>query len=640
MNDYLKDMLAGSKRGISPNGPSAGNAPTDPIADTPAQPNEAQPKAHADNANAEKAQKNSPSSDTRLSPALSEETRCQNEDTSEFDDDITPPLVADDENDARENVANENNARVDIAGIEITDVYDGALDNALDNSAHDNEADTMHDGYDASETPADERDTEADTTQGEDTADEKRAQAAYPRDIKAHEETADDIPKDEYNECGYETIEEQAREDNAGEDNADADNGVCDINEGGYRAADDDDSEMPAGGSVRAYKAPAKLDSNARISISSDGGIISEKDLEDAISGAEDKNVERYDYNKAKTLDEEFEIGKRAFDEITASGPHYTAFREKKARGEKIEQETGVKDAYSDYDAYRAPYFKWFAIIMGLIVAICAGGLIYSHIASDKGPYVTEVEEVPPSVEADFEKDVKSPGMHEYEALGSTYVLLTFGETSGIDMTVDPDVSGNSVYFNIGSEKVSEQDVRCVYRLYRTNAGEISADENKLKAPGYGVGSEGVNIGFVKESGDNEYYITPVLDTTPTDRVFMTSGEARLGTGIYRYGYMIDSTGAKVTSCKALSNYECYAYIDKVDAEDHTVDLLFGDDKVRLTADASSLSQAEAESIASLAGEDTLASVKLACRDGEAAVISVAQFGGVSMGAYTEGGDK
>lgn len=232
-------------------------------------------------------------------------------------------------------------------------------------------------------------------------------------------------------------------------------------------------------------------------------------------------------------------------------------------------------------------YLPAAAIVCSAVVLI--GVLIFAiwraHTPPAAMATVTEVaeNEVPADIAASIHQDALTPGFYEYEAGADTYVMLTFGEVSGIALNVTPNIDGTSVYFAASGTDVSDMDVAAEYRVFRTDATAISADEQALKNPYYGVGSAGMNIGWVSPTENGAFYITPLMDTSPTDRVFISSTGVPLSSGVYYYEYDIQSAGAYITAAEPMDEYELWAHIDRFDDEAMTADLLIGEEQVRFT---------------------------------------------------------
>lgn len=260
--------------------------------------------------------------------------------------------------------------------------------------------------------------------------------------------------------------------------------------------------------------------------------------------------------------------------------------------------------------------FAFYSLILVLFI-----GLVALAISAFKPKTsivaVEEISLVPEVISEQVETDKAIPGMHQYEALGNTYVLLTFGETCGYAMNVTPKTDESSVHFEVHADQVSSTEIKCEYKLFKVGAKAVSADENVLKNPGYGVGSEGLNIGWVQETSNGEYFITPILDPSPTDRVFRAEAEAPLSTGLYFYEYIIRSSGAYVTKAEKLGDYTCYATVGEVDAEVGKITLFFGTERVPLSVSVSDLNETDREYLAHAFETTTQARISLKETDGK-----------------------
>lgn len=285
------------------------------------------------------------------------------------------------------------------------------------------------------------------------------------------------------------------------------------------------------------------------------------------------------------------------------------------------------------HDAHK-PKFELTSIYPKIMAGIIAVGIItgigLAIAKSHSKPEITveQITDVPDSIAEQVEADKETAGFYQYDALGNKYVLLTFGETSGLAMSVTPNIDGKSVYFAIGTTEVVEDTVDCEYQLYKTDAESISADETKLKNPAYGVGSEGINVGWVERTENGAYFITPIMDTSPTDRVFDTAGDANLSNGLYSYTYQIQSSGAFVSECTKISDYTCHAIIDK--CEDTTADILLGDQKIRLKVDIQGLDDASVELLNVAKENDSLIEICLTDTGSQLAISKVMPYGSIS----------
>lgn len=251
-----------------------------------------------------------------------------------------------------------------------------------------------------------------------------------------------------------------------------------------------------------------------------------------------------------------------------------------------------------------------------LICAIVAVPLYLSSRDKPQETVVEEVTELPEALVDAITVDAATAGFYTYEADGGTYVLMSYGSCAGLDMNVRYAMEDGSVYFDAEAVAVADVTVHDEYRVYFTNANAISANEVTLKNPGYGVGSVGLNTGWVEVSEDNSFYITPIFDTKPIDRVFLTSGEARLGRGLYHYEYELRSNGAFVTATEKVDDITCTVKVCDMNYEAHTADILLGDEEVRITTAIDALTEDELEAVKYAYENESTLNVTLADHNG------------------------
>lgn len=251
-----------------------------------------------------------------------------------------------------------------------------------------------------------------------------------------------------------------------------------------------------------------------------------------------------------------------------------------------------------------------------LVCAIVAVPLYLSLRDKPQETVVEEVTELPEALVDAITADAATAGFYTYEADGGAYVLMSYGSCAGLDMNVRYAMEDGSVYFDAEAVAVADVTVHDEYRVYFTNANAISANEVTLKNPGYGIGSVGLNTGWVEVSEDNSFYITPIFDTKPIDRVFLTSGEARLGRGLYHYEYELRSNGAFVTSAEKVDDITCTVKVCDMNYEAHTADILLGDEEVRITTAIDALTEDELEAVKYAYENEATLNVTLADHNG------------------------
>ena len=246
----------------------------------------------------------------------------------------------------------------------------------------------------------------------------------------------------------------------------------------------------------------------------------------------------------------------------------------------------------------KAKRLSWqFWIIAFVILGALAGAAVFIVLNQPKEEAVATVEEItlealPQGIADEVVEDREIAGFYEYDAGPNTYVLLSYGSVSDVAMNVTPRVDKTSVYFAISSTKVSNPEVAPVYRFYLTDATAISADETALRSPNYGVGSTGMNVGLVDATENGEFYVTPLKDTAPTDRVFK-SNVTMDGNGLYYFEYSIQSAGAYMVAAEKLDEYEVWVKVDTLDKL--TADLFIGDEDIRLQAGTTELDEDSVE---------------------------------------------
>lgn len=235
--------------------------------------------------------------------------------------------------------------------------------------------------------------------------------------------------------------------------------------------------------------------------------------------------------------------------------------------------------------------------VLEIIAVVFLGAILLLLFNKPQSVPQAAVEEaafntLPQDIAEAVAEDLATPGYYEYEAGPNTYVLLTYGEVTDVAMNVTPRIDGTSVYFAVSSTKVTQPELMPVYRLFLTDATAISADETALMSPYYGVGSSGMNIGWVEETENNEYFVIPLKDTTPTDRVFKSNVDLRTN-GLYYYEYSIQNAGAYITAAEKMDEYEVWVSVKSV--EDTTANLMVGAQKITMTADITELDEDSVE---------------------------------------------
>lgn len=277
------------------------------------------------------------------------------------------------------------------------------------------------------------------------------------------------------------------------------------------------------------------------------------------------------------------------------------------------------------------PAARYLAILLVLMSAIIFGIRIFTKDTTQIIA-VEELTQAPDAITEQVEADKLSPGMHIYDSLNNYYVLLTFGETCGYVMNVMPNATEDSVHFAVSAEEVASTVIEPVWRLYKVGTAAISADEGTLKNLGYGVGSRGLNIGYVQKTHNSgEYFITPLLDTAPNDRLFRAEGSAELSSGLFYYEYTIRSGGAFVTACEPLEDYPVSAQVGDIKATEQNATLMVGDEKVSFLIDTASLTEEDIAYMQSAKEQGSSINVLIANKGEKASAVGII-YPGMSAG--------
>ena len=275
------------------------------------------------------------------------------------------------------------------------------------------------------------------------------------------------------------------------------------------------------------------------------------------------------------------------------------------------------------------------SIIIAIVFA--AWLFIYPDSKAETATY-EKVEIIPSRIMEKMESDIPTPGMHTYPDGNETYVLLTLGETSGFAMNITPfSDSKSTIHFKISATRVSSDIVDYEYCVYKTDATAISADETVLKNPGYGVGSSGTNIGYVEKTKNGAYYIVPLFDTAPTDRVFLDEVGSITENGLYRYVYEIRSTGAFGTEAENLPEYTVFAIIERISNDETIAHLLLSEEKTGLPVHIEGLDEASKETLQAAVSVENHLKVKLSMKNGVLTLVEIVSTLGESFQSQ-EGG--
>lgn len=268
-------------------------------------------------------------------------------------------------------------------------------------------------------------------------------------------------------------------------------------------------------------------------------------------------------------------------------------------------------------------------VIVVLAVVIIGALSIYllNSFVTKSIPSVEEVfaENVPEEIMTLMQKDASTAGFYQYDGEDCEYVMLSYGEISGISMNVVPQISDNSVYFAVSGTDVIGTETEPVYRIYKTNASAISADELALKSPHYGVGTSGMNVGWIDVTKDGNYYITPLLDTSPTDRVFLSNTDTKISNGLYYYEYLIQSSAAYLTAAEKQDEYWLWTKVDEFVPNATVVDLLLGEECIRFQVSIAQLNETQVEQLTNAYERDVSVKLAIANVNSSPAVIAVSE---------------
>ena len=248
-----------------------------------------------------------------------------------------------------------------------------------------------------------------------------------------------------------------------------------------------------------------------------------------------------------------------------------------------------------------------------------------SNQEEEKETASVEVVEEDASFEELVKDDIPKAGLHTYDlGDGNKLVLLSFGEVIGLGMSATPNIDGPSVYFSVSAVDIAVgSGPRYVYRLYKTDAKGISADMDVLLNPGYGVGSEGVNVGWVEPEDDGEFFVTPLFDDAPITRVFRTDAGVELGTGLYNYEFEVRTNGAYITYCEPIETYTRRFKVASVSPENGAAEFLTVERGVRIKAVFSDLSDEELSELKVCEGQDFTTEVTFNVVDGKLSILRV-----------------
>lgn len=204
------------------------------------------------------------------------------------------------------------------------------------------------------------------------------------------------------------------------------------------------------------------------------------------------------------------------------------------------------------------------AVLIGLFVFMMRGpATVMAEPAT-----ITEVtlEDVPAEVKAEMESVLYSPGAYYYSFGEEYYVLLTAGELSGYQLSVDYEVNeDNEADFSIQLLASDTSGSALLYRVYLTDAVAVNANRGALTAPGLEVGAAGINNGYIRPNGD-DYYVYPIMDQSIENNLFQGDEVQDLEPGLYSYQFEIRNDGFYLLEAEPLTEIRQTGYLDSYDA--------------------------------------------------------------------------
>lgn len=274
-----------------------------------------------------------------------------------------------------------------------------------------------------------------------------------------------------------------------------------------------------------------------------------------------------------------------------------------------------------------APIMVRFIVLLSAAIIGASIAYLLNYFVTKSIPTVEEVltQDIPEEIMTHIQEDASTAGFYQYESEDGEYAMLSYGEVSGVSMNVVPQISDNSVYFAVSSTEIVGIETEPVYRVYKTNASAISADELALKSPYYGVGTSGMNIGWVEVTAEGNYYITPLMDTSPTDRVFLSNTKTKINNGLYYYEYLIQSSAAYLTAAEEQDEYWLWTKVDEFVPDSTTVDLLLGEENIRFQVSVTQLDEAQIEQLANAHERDVTVKLAIGNMNGTPAIVAVAE---------------
>lgn len=231
-------------------------------------------------------------------------------------------------------------------------------------------------------------------------------------------------------------------------------------------------------------------------------------------------------------------------------------------------------------------------ITLAVIAVVTAIFVVVALVLRNQQPVEPQTEltaeeitraDVPESIWAEMEEVLEKPDAYFYREEGgeTIYALLTAGKVVGIDLNVTPNEEDGGMYFSIHYTTNGGREEELAYKLYKTSASAVAADTVLLKMPYRQVGDEGANIGLLEQTdADIGYYITPLLDTEETNRLYVPADSTTegLSDGIYSFTYKITTDGIQLLTATEKDSYTLQCVITAfTDGPQPSIELLLGE---------------------------------------------------------------
>lgn len=213
------------------------------------------------------------------------------------------------------------------------------------------------------------------------------------------------------------------------------------------------------------------------------------------------------------------------------------------------------------------------ALVLGTFF-VCLNIYLANNYDAIVQKYTTHAEEVsledvPTKISEEMLNDLENPGAYFYKETEDSkdiYALLTAGQTVRLSMSVSPTLEDSSMHFAVNFFSTTDPDSKTLYKIYKTNAKAVSADNQRLKKPYLQINSEGMNIGYLqKMSSGIGYFITPLEDFSDNTRVFVpepgNESVEDLENGIYLYTYKLTTNGTQLLSATPRDSIQVYGQV-------------------------------------------------------------------------------